>query len=326
MNTAKSTQVESPSKLVHETIRARNEDTKSFAQIQRLIADQADGMDDTMPVPQIGDRIESFRLIDQLGSGASCYVFRAMDERTQTPVALKILNWANTFDRVAAFRQLRTEAAALARVKHPKVLRFIDFGIDSRWPYVVTECIDGRPLGDLIREGGALPVDWAIYFTSQMIDALGAVWRAGMVHRDIKPDNVLIGPKGEAKLIDFGLAKAQVLQNMAGQQGPELAGTAAYLSPEQAKDASVVDLRADIYSLGVAFYEMLTGRLPFEGKNRIQMIYHHLNTVPTPPAAINPELSTLVSDMCMWMLVKNANERPQDYDELRQSFDTITNQ
>ena len=126
-------------------------------------------------------------------------------------MALKILNWANVYDRAAAMKQLRMEAAALARVKHPRVVRFLDFGFDPRWPYLVTEFFEGRPLGELLRSGGALPPEWALYLISQMADALGAVWQAGLVHRDIKPDNILVGPNGTAKLIDFGLAKAEAL-------------------------------------------------------------------------------------------------------------------
>jgi serine/threonine-protein kinase len=203
------------------------------------------------------------------------------------------------------------------------VVRFIDFGFDPRWPYLVTEFVEGRPVGELIRTGGQLPVEWSVYLTSQVVEALGAVWRAGLVHRDIKPDNVLVGPNGVIKLIDFGLAKAAVLHATSGLSGPEVAGTAAYLAPEQAKDASVVDLRADIYSLGVTFYELLTGRLPFEGKNRMQVIFQHLNTPPVPPAERVPGLPGLVSDLCLWMLAKNPDERPQSYDELRQGFDTV---
>ena len=157
------------------------------------------------------------------------------------------------------------EAAALARVKHPLVVRFLDFGFDPRWPYLVTEFFEGRPLGELLRDGGALPPEWALYLISQMADALGAVWQAGLVHRDIKPDNILVGPNGNAKLIDFGLAKADALEAARERTGPELAGTAAYLAPEQAKDASLVDHRADIYSLGVTLYEALTGRLAVRG-------------------------------------------------------------
>ncbi len=202
-------------------------------------------------------------------------------------------------------------------------MRFIDFGHDPRWPYLVTEFVDGRPMGELLRGGGALPLEWAVYLVSQVVDGLGAVWRAGVVHRDIKPDNVLVGPNGVAKLIDFGLAKAPVLQAAHGQTGPELAGTAAYLAPEQARDASLVDFRADIYSLGVTFYEALTGRLPFEGKNRVQMIFQHIHTPPVAPAERVPTVPPLVSDLCLWMLAKDANERPQSYDELRTAFDTI---
>jgi serine/threonine-protein kinase len=239
-------------------------------------------------------------------------------------VALKILNWANVYDRAAAMKQLRMEAAALARVKHPRVVRFLDFGFDPRWPYLVTEFFEGRPLGELLRSGGALPAEWALFLISQMADALGAVWRAGLVHRDIKPDNILVGPNGNVKLIDFGLAKADALEASRARTGPELAGTAAYLAPEQAKDASVVDHRADIYSLGVTLYESLTGRLPFEGRNRVQVIFQHLNTPPVPPIQRAEGIPPLLSDLCLWMLAKNPEDRPQNYDELSQALQTVT--
>jgi serine/threonine-protein kinase len=308
-----------------DTIRGQNEDTKSIGHLRRVIADHVaqDGEVPTnVPPPAVGDVVGSVTLQEPLGSGASCFVFRGWDAATETPVAVKIINWANVFDRTAAMRQMRTEAAAIARVKHPRVVRFFDFGFDPRWPYLVTEYVDGRPLGDLLR-GGGLPLKWSVYIVSQMVDALGAVWKAGLVHRDIKPDNILVEANGAAKLIDFGLAKQPILQAMAPQVGPELAGTASYLAPEQAKDASVVDLRADIYALGVTFFEALTGRLPFDGRNRMQHIFHHLNTLPPSPAAFNPQVPPLVADLCLWMLVKNPAERPQDYDELRQAFDAV---
>jgi serine/threonine protein kinase len=272
--------------------------------------------------PQPEDRVGPYVLQDRLGKGVSCYVFRAWDSAKGCPVAMKIINWGNVYDRAAALKQMRTEATALARVKHPRVVRFIDFGFDPRWPYLVTEFVDGRPLGELVRSGGALPVDWAVSLVGQVVEGLGAVWRAGIVHRDIKPDNVLVGANGVAKLIDFGLAKSDTLQAAAGETGPELAGTAAYLAPEQAKDAGKVDLRADIYSLGVSFYEVLTGQLPFNGRNRVQMILQHMSTAPTPPMDVNPEVPPLVNDLCLWMLAKNPDERPQNYDELRTGFET----
>jgi serine/threonine-protein kinase len=253
----------------------------------------------------------------------SCFVFKGVDERDNSPVALKIVNWNNVFDREAAFQQMRMEASALARVKHPRVVQFIDFGIDARWPYLVTEFISGSALGELLRDGGALPLNWCVHVLSQMVEGLGAVWRAGLVHRDIKPDNVLVDAEGNAKLIDFGLAKSPALQAAAGQTGPEVAGTPSYLAPEQAKDASLADQRSDIYSLGVTFYEMLTGKLPFEGKNKMQMIFHHINTPPVPPREIEPSVPELISELCVWMLHKNMNMRPQNYEELRSAIDAM---
>jgi serine/threonine-protein kinase len=302
------------------TVSAQNGDTRAQSYVLRNAAAPAD-----IPAlpPDVGTRVSTYVLQEKLGEGVSCHVFRGWDEALSCPVALKILNWANVYDRPAAMKQLRMEAAALARIKHPLVVRFIDFGFDPRWPYLVTEFFEGRPLGELLRAGGALPPAWSLYLISQMVDALGAVWQAGLVHRDIKPDNILVGPNGNGKLIDFGLAKAEAIQAAREPTGPELAGTAAYLAPEQAKDASVVDHRADIYSLGVTLYEALTGRLPFEGRNRVQVIFQHLNTPPVAPAQRCEGIPPLASDLCLWMLSKDPADRPQNYKELRQAFNTV---
>ncbi len=303
------------------TVSSKAGDTHTLSYLQREPSGVS--MDTPAPPPEIGTEVGTYMLQEKLGEGVSCHVFKGWDQSRSCPVALKILNWANVYDRAAAMKQLRMEAAALARIKHPLVVRFIDFGFDPRWPYLVTEYFEGRPLGDLLRSGGALPPAWAMYLLSQMVDALGAVWQAGLVHRDIKPDNILVGPNGNGKLIDFGLAKAEAIQSNQEKTGPELAGTAAYLAPEQAKDASVVDHRADIYSLGVTLYETLTGRLPFEGRNRVQVIFQHLNSQPVAPAERVPGLPPLASDLCLWMLAKNPDDRPQNYAELRQAFDTV---
>jgi serine/threonine-protein kinase len=206
-------------------------DTRTVPHLQRPVATTPPPVDVAALQPEPGTRVGTYILQDKLGEGVSCHVFRGWDEALSCPVALKILNWANVFDRPAAMKQLRIEAATLSRVKHPSVVRFIDFGFDPRWPYLVTEFFEGRPLGELLRAGGALPPEWSLYLISQMVDALGAVWRAGVVHRDIKPDNILVGPNGNGKLIDFGLAKAEAIQAQQERIGPELAGTAAYLAP-----------------------------------------------------------------------------------------------
>ncbi|MDB5311998.1 MAG: serine/threonine protein kinase [Gemmataceae bacterium] len=304
------------------TLSIKAGDTRTLSILRRDVPPEP--TDPSPPPPEVGTRVGTFVLQEKLGEGVSCHVFRGWDEAQSCPVALKILNWANVYDRPAAMKQLRTEAAALARVKHPQVVRFLDFGFDPRWPYLVTEFFEGRPLGELLRGGGALPPAWALYLVSQMADALGAVWQAGLVHRDIKPDNILIGPNGNAKLIDFGLAKADGLRASRGEPtGPELAGTAAYLAPEQAKDASTVDHRADIYSLGVTLYEALTGRLPFEGRNRVQVIFQHLSTPPVPPTERAEGIPPLASDLCLWMMAKDPADRPQNYEELRQALNTV---
>ena len=307
------------------TVSAQAGDTGSMPFVQRigaspLVTPTPAGL--VLP-PEPGTRVGTYVLQNKLGEGVSCHVFRGREDGLGHSVALKILNWANVYDRPAAMKQLRMEAAALSRVKHPSVVKFLDFGFDPRWPYLVTEFVEGQPLGELLRDGGALPAKWSVFLISQMVEALGAVWRAGLVHRDVKPDNILVGPSGLGKLIDFGLAKSDAIQASQPPAAPEMAGTAAYLAPEQAKDAGAVDRRADIYSLGVTLYEAMTGRLPFEARNRVQMIFQHMTTPPVPPVQRVPEIPELASDLCLWMLSKDPADRPQNYEELRQAFDTV---
>ncbi len=301
------------SELEHETDSNGNQPTGSMAD------PFANAEFDTL-IPKPGDRIDRYFLQRPLGQGVSCFVFRAWDEVKQMPVAIKIVNWTNVRDREAALKQLRTETAVLSRVRHPRVVRLIDFGHDKRWPYLVLEFVEGRPLGAMIREGGPFPANWALYLLEQVVDGLSAVWKAGIVHRDLKPDNVIINVNGTAKLIDFGVAKFDALSLADVANRKELAGTAAYLAPEQAREAGSVDLRADIYSLGVTLYEMLTGRLPFDARNRMQMIMQHFTAAVRPPRELDGEIPERASDLCLWMLAKNPNDRPRDDRELREAL------
>lgn len=282
---------------------------------------QDESADTDDPAPKPGDRIGCYILQKPLGRGVSCHVYRAWDEAKGIPVAMKIVNWDNVRNREAALKQLRAEAASLARIRHPRIVRFIDFGYDSRWPYLVLEFVEGRPLGEILREGGALPERWTLYLLGQMIEGLCAVWKAGIVHRDIKPDNVIVGATGIAKLIDFGLAKSDVLQNQETSPIAEIAGTAAYISPEQARNPASVDHRADMYSLGVTLYEMLTGRVPFTAQSRMQVILQHFTAPVVPPIEIVPQITPMVNDLCLWMLAKAVEDRPRTGDELRIAFD-----
>lgn len=276
---------------------------------------------ETVPAP--GDRVDRYVLQKSVGRGVSCYVFRAWDTAKEIPVAIKLVNWSNVRDRDAALKQLRTEAAALARIRHPRIVRFIDFGFHADWPYLVLEFVEGRTLGDIIRVGGALPVDWSLAIVSQLIDGLAAVWNAGIVHRDLKPDNVIIRPSGLATVIDFGVALSEVLQLVDGPIANEMAGTPAYIAPEQARSAATVDWRADLYALGATAFELLTGRPPYEGRSKMQLILQHLNEPVPSPRALQPDIPDRVADFCMWLLAKNPDDRPRTVAELRTGFDTV---
>ena len=310
-----------------ETLSALQADTRTFSYLHRNVpAFRDDTLSDASgggTLPEPGSLLGTYVVQEKLGEGVSSHVYRAWDESRNCAVAIKMIDWSKVYDRSAAMKQLRTEAVTLSRVKHPRVIGFIDFGFDPRWPYLVTEYFDGQPLGELLRNGGALPPEWALAIVSQVVDALSAVWKAGLVHRDIKPDNILVGADGNIKLIDFGLTTGKTLRAVREESGPELAGTAAYLAPEQAKNARVADLRADIYSLGVTLYHLLTGRLPFDARNRLQMIFHHLTTHPVPPLSVAEGIPEILSDLCLWMLAKDPADRPQNYVELHQALMSV---
>ena len=261
----------------------------------------------------------------KLGEGVSCFVFRGWDERPPCPVALKIVNWANVYDRPAAMRQMRTEAAALARVKHPRVVRFIDFGFDPRWPYLVTEFFEGRPLGELLRAGGALPPEWALYLISQMVGrASGRSGRPGWSTGTSSRTTSWSARTGSAKLIDFGLAKADALQATARADRPGTGRHGRVPRPGAGEGRQPG---------GPPGGHLLARRDVLRGAHRPAAVRGpepRADDLPTPEHAagaagqrVAGRCPPLVSDLCLWMLAKNPAERPQNYDELRQAFDTV---
>ena len=272
------------------------------------------------PLPEVGTVLGRYRLLAWSGVGSAGVVFRGLHMALDVPVAVKILYRDRYPDRLAATEHLRTEAFLLARITHPHIVRLWDFHDDPELPYLVTEYVPGPTLGEVIRKEGKLEPHQAVRVVMQAADALGAVWRFGAIHRDLKPDNLILGPEAGVKLIDFGLAKIVAEESRPAPIAAtvaEWAGTPAYLAPEQSRFGALVDHRADIYSLGVTFYEALTGRLPFRGKTAAQMILRHREETPLPPSVFNPAIGSDLSKVVLRMLAKNPAQRFDSSESLR---------
>ncbi|WDV34523.1 Stk1 family PASTA domain-containing Ser/Thr kinase [Streptomyces sp. AD16] len=236
-----------------------------------------------------------YRVDALIAVGGMATVYRALDTRLDRVVALKVMHLELAADASFVERFIR-EARSVARLSHPNVVGVFDQGAEGAYVYLAMEYVPGCTLRDVLRERGALTPRAALDVLEPVLAALGAAHRAGFVHRDMKPENVLIGDDGRVKVADFGLVKA--VDTVTNTTGAVL-GTVSYLAPEQIEQDDVADARVDVYACGVVLYEMLTGGRPHSGDSPAQVLYRHLNEdVPPPSAAVphlGPELDRLVA-------------------------------
>jgi len=250
------------------------------------------------------------------------------DSRLGRTVAIKLLKSSLASD--PAFRtRFRQEAQAAARMAHPTIVRVFDAGEetvtdeaghDAQIPFIVMEHVDGRLLKDIIHEG---PIDAseAVRIIDGVLTALEYSHRAGVVHRDIKPGNIMITKTGQVKVMDFGIARAISDSATTVAQTTAILGTAAYFSPEQAKGESV-DARTDLYSTGVVLFEMLTGRPPFRGDTPVAVAYQHVSETPVKPSTLNPAVSPALDSVVLHALAKDRFARYQSAVEFRNDVET----
>ncbi len=254
-------------------------------------------------------------------------VYRGYDLTLGRDVAIKILDKDLATDN--AFRtRFRLEAQAASRMAHPTIVRVYDAGEDAETqsdgsvrpvPYIVMELVTGRTLKDVISAGPVSAED-AVRYVDGILEALEYSHRAGVVHRDIKPGNVMVTAAGQTKVMDFGIARAVSDSSSTVAETTAILGTAAYFSPEQAKGEQV-DARADLYSAGVVLYELLAGRTPFRGETPVAVAYQHVSEAPLPPSEINESIPRALDAVALRALAKDPFQRFQDAGSFREALD-----
>lgn len=253
-----------------------------------------------------------YELESRLGRGGMATVFRGSDRVLGRSVAVKVL--ASTFAKDRTFvERFRREAQAAAGLNHPNVVAVFDTGSDDGVHYIVMEHVEGRTLADILREEGALPPTRAAEIAETVCRALSTAHEKGMVHRDVKPGNVLLTSDGGVKVADFGIARVASGEPLTVTGS--VMGTASYLSPEQATGGGV-DSRSDIYSLGCVLYEMLTGRTPFEGDTPVSIAYKHVGEEPTVPSSINLAVPPALDAVVKRAMAKSPADRYQSAEEM----------
>ncbi|GAA0609704.1 Stk1 family PASTA domain-containing Ser/Thr kinase [Streptomyces crystallinus] len=265
-------------------------------------------MDTTLQDPLVGQVLDGrYRVEARIAVGGMATVYRAVDTRLDRVLALKVMHPALAADGSFVERFIR-EAKSVARLAHPNVVGVFDQGTDGGYVYLAMEYVAGCTLRDVLRERGALQPRAALDILEPVLAALGAAHRAGFVHRDMKPENVLIGDDGRVKVADFGLVRA--VDAVTSTTGSVL-GTVSYLAPEQIEQGTA-DTRADVYACGVVLYEMLTGAKPHSGENAAQILYAHLHEGVPAPSAVVPGFAVELDELVASATARTPDARPYD--------------
>jgi len=265
---------------------------------------------------------QRFEILSVLGAGGMGVVYKARDRELDDLVALKMLKrdlWGDPHQ----LERLKSELKLARRITHPNVLRTHDFGEIDGLPYISMEYVRGVTLRYLLDQSGRLPYSAGLRLAKQLCAGLGAAHAVGVMHRDIKPENLILEPTGNAKLMDFGIARP-VRRIEAGQtEAGFIVGTPLYLSPEQLQGHEI-DTRADIYSTGVVLYEMFTGVLPFTAPNAVEIMLKHLREPPEPPRTHWPEIPPRLEAIVLRCLAKEPDARFRSVEELLRDLEGLS--
>jgi eukaryotic-like serine/threonine-protein kinase len=261
-----------------------------------------------------------YRVVGLLGTGGMARVYRARDELLGREVALKVLSERLSSDR-SFVERFRREAQNAAGLNHPNIVALYDYGDEDNRYFIVMELIEGRSLSEVLDEDGALMPERAAEIARDTANGLGRAHEAGIVHRDIKPHNIMITNNGQTKVTDFGIARAlggdaEATMTQTGM----VIGTAAYLSPEQAQ-GNPVDARSDVYSLGCVLHEALTGDAPFSGDTPLSIAYKHVRETPERASAVNSDVPEALDAIVMKAMSKNPDNRYANANEMAEDLD-----
>ena len=255
---------------------------------------------------------ERYRLVDFIGQGGMSMVYRAVDVRTGHSVAIKILKSEYNEDK-EFLERFQREAQAASLMSHHNIVNLLDVGVEGECRYLVLEYVSGSTLKEIIQKKGKLHTNTAVQITIRILSALQHAHDNGIIHRDIKPQNVLVNADGHVKVADFGIAR--MTNAFTISKGDTVVGSVHYSSPEQAS-GNVVEATSDLYSTGVVLYEMLTGRVPFEGDTPVSVAMQHINAAPPPIAELNPDVPAPVIAVVMKALEKSPKKRYQSAREM----------
>ena len=261
-----------------------------------------------------------YELIEKIGEGGMAVVYKAKDRLLNRYVAIKILRPEFTQDE-QFLDSFKRESQAAAGLQHPNIVSIYDVGRTGNINFIVMELVDGRPLSDFIKEKGRLDYKTTIDIAKQMASALSIAHKHQIIHRDVKPHNIMITSDGVAKLTDFGIARAVSNATMVADTS-KIIGSVHYFSPEQARGA-YVDERSDIYSLGIVMFEMLTGRVPFDGETPVEVALKHINEDVPSPAKLVPGIPPALDKVVLKATDKYQTERYKSADEMLEALKNV---
>ncbi len=266
-----------------------------------------------------------YEVLGELGQGAMGVVYKARDPLIDRVVAIKTINLGLAMDEKEEYEgRFYQEAKAAGRLNHPNIVTIYDVGKSGDVAYIAMEFLEGRELRDVLKEGTLLPVDQVLNIVAQVALGLAYAHEHDIIHRDVKPSNIMVIRDGHVKITDFGIARMGS-SSVRTQTGMVL-GSPKYMSPEQVM-GKAIDRRSDIFSLGVMLYEMLTGQAPFDGENVNAIMYQTLNAITAPPSTINPAVPEMVNFIVAKALAKKVEDRYQNAkdlaDDLRTCCDTM---
>ncbi|MER6001754.1 Stk1 family PASTA domain-containing Ser/Thr kinase [Nonomuraea angiospora] len=266
-------------------------------------------MDTTTADPLVGRLLDGrYRIESRIARGGMATVYLALDVRLDRTVALKVMHGSLAEDP-AFVRRFIGEAKSVARLSHPNVVHVFDQGTDNDVVYLSMEYVPGKTLRDILRERGRLPARETLEIMIPVLAALGAAHQAGMVHRDVKPENVLMTDDGRVKVVDFGLARAIEATNQT--RTGVMIGTIGYMAPEQVTTGAA-DVRSDVYAAGIMLFELVTGQQPYDGATPMSVAYRHVHDTVPAPSSVFPDVPPLIDTLVTQATAREPDQRPAD--------------